>query len=173
MSGSRGNPGSTLVACCGQTPWLRLGLGPEFSSCLKLRSKFKRFIRGVLRSLLRAGHRSAMVALGVPCWGASPALLADTLITNALVIDGTGSAAAVGSVRLSGDRITAVGELTPNESDEIIDAGGLVLAPGFIDTHSHSDRLILAERDALAKITQDITSAVALREVKYSTELPI
>lgn len=142
MSGSRGNPASTLVACCGHAPWLRRELGPEF------------------RSLLRAGRRSAIVALGALCWGASPALLADTLITNARIIDGTGSAAAVGSVRLSGDRITAVGELTPNASDEIIDAGGLVLAPGFIDTHSHSDRLILTERDALAKITQGITTAV-------------
>ena len=46
------------------------------------------------------------------------------------------------------------------EGDDVIDAGGLILAPGFIDTHSHSDRLILTERDALAKIAQGITTAV-------------
>ena len=164
MSGSRDNSGSTLVACCGQAPWLRRGLGPEFSARLKLRSKFILVISAVLRSascaLLKAGRPSAIVVLGALCWSASPALLADTLITNARIIDGTGSAAVLGSVRLAGDRITAVGELTPHESDEIIDAGGLVLAPGFIDTHSHSDRLILTERDALAKITQGITTAV-------------
>jgi N-acyl-D-amino-acid deacylase len=87
-------------------------------------------------------------------------LLADTLIINARIIDGTGSGAVVGSVRLKDDRIKAVGELTSNASDDVIDAGGLVLAPGFIDTHSHSDRLILTERDALAKIAQGITTAV-------------
>lgn len=164
MSGSFGALGSTFTARSGQMSAVRLSLSPEFSACLKLRSKFKLLIGGVLRSLLcsllKAGSRKAIVALGALCWGASPALLADTLITNARIIDGTGSAPIVGSVRLSGDRITAVGKLTPNESDEIIDAGGLVLAPGFIDTHSHSDRLILTERDALAKITQGITTAV-------------
>jgi N-acyl-D-amino-acid deacylase len=86
--------------------------------------------------------------------------LADTLITNARIIDGTGSAATLGSVRLSGDRIAALGDLSAGDADHIIDANGLVLAPGFIDTHSHSDRLILAERDALAKVTQGITTAV-------------
>ena len=86
--------------------------------------------------------------------------LADTLITNARIIDGTGSPATLGAVRLSGDRIVALGNLAAGDADHIIDANGLVLAPGFIDTHSHSDRLILAERDALAKITQGITTAV-------------
>ena len=86
--------------------------------------------------------------------------LADTLINNARIIDGTGSPARLGSVRFSGDRIAALGDLAAGDADHIIDANGLVLAPGFIDTHSHSDRLILAERDALAKITQGITTAV-------------
>ena len=90
----------------------------------------------------------------------APDLLSDTLIINARVIDGTGAKAINGSVRISGARIVAVGKLAPTESDTIIDARGLVLAPGFIDTHSHSDRLILTERDALAKITQGITTAV-------------
>ena len=63
--------------------------------------------------------------------GGSPALLADTLITNTRIIDGTGTPALTGSVRLSGNRINAVGELTPNDSDTVIDAGGLVLAPGL------------------------------------------
>ena len=86
--------------------------------------------------------------------------LADTLITNARIIDGTGSPVTLGSVRLSGDRIAALGDLAAGDADHIIDANGLVLAPGFIDTHSHSDGLILDERDALAKITQGITTAV-------------
>ena len=93
----------------------------------------------LFRSLLKVGRSSTIVALGAY---------------------GMDSAAVVGSVRLTGDRITAVGELAPGESEEVIDVGGLVLAPGFIDTHSHSDRLILTERDALAKITLGTITAV-------------
>lgn len=160
MRGSRSNPGCTLFACDEHTPWVRLPHCVTFSSEHKLKRKFKFLIGAICRSLLRAGQHTATVAFCALCLSASPALLADTLITNARIIDGTGSGAIVGSVRLTDDRITAVGELTPTESDDVIDAGGLVLAPGFIDTHSHSDRLILTERDALAKIAQGITTAV-------------
>jgi hypothetical protein len=113
----------------------------------------KLVIGAMVCSLLRVRRYSAIVALIALWLSAAPSILADTLITNARIIDGTGTPAIAGSVRLSGDRITAVGKLTPHESDAVIDASGLVLAPGFIDTHSHSDRLILTERDALAKIT--------------------
>ncbi len=87
-------------------------------------------------------------------------LLADTLIINARIIDGSGSPAMLGSVRLSGDRISALGDLTADGADQIIDANGLVLAPGFIDTHSHLDSSILSDRNALAMVTQGITTAV-------------
>jgi N-acyl-D-amino-acid deacylase len=103
----------------------------------------------------------ALITTMVVTWlTTASGVLADTLIINARIIDGTGSPATLGSVRLSGDRIAALGDLAAGDADHIIDANGLVLAPGFIDTHSHSDRLILAERDALAKITQGITTAV-------------
>ena len=103
----------------------------------------------------------ALITIMVVTWlTTASGVLADTLITNARIIDGTGSPATLGSVRLSGDRIAALGDLAAGDADHIIDANGLVLAPGFIDTHSHADQLILAERDALAKITQGITTAV-------------
>ncbi len=160
MRGSHSNPCCTLFACDEYKPWVRLPHSVTFSSGHKLKRKFKLLIGAICCSLLKAERHTATVAFGALCLTASPALLADTLIINARIIDGTGSGPVVGSVRLRDDRITAVGELTPNESDDVIDAGGLVLAPGFIDTHSHSDRLILTERDALAKIAQGITTAV-------------
>ena len=160
MRGSHSSPCCKLFACDEHTPWVRLPRSVTFSSGHKLKRKFKLLIGAICRSLLKAERHTATVAFGALCLTASPALLADTLLINARIIDGTGSGAAVGSVRLRDDRITAVGELTPNKSDDVIDAGGLVLAPGFIDTHSHSDRLILTERDALAKIAQGITTAV-------------
>ena len=61
------------------------------------------------------------------------------LITGARVIDGTGGPSRSVSVRVEGDRIEAMGELEPHPGDLVMDASGLVLAPGFIDTHSHAD----------------------------------
>ena len=109
------------------------------------------------RATWRRGKNAAMVMVWLSI---APPIFANTLIINAHIIDGTGSSVMLGSVRLSGDRIVAVGDVVQEDADHIIDAKGLTLAPGFIDTHSHSDRLILAERDALAKITQGITTAV-------------
>lgn len=84
-----------------------------------------------------------------------------TIIRNASVIDGTGRAAQRVDVRIEGDRITGVGRFEPAAGDRIVDAAGLALAPGFIDTHSHHDRGLADRRDALAMVSQGITTIVA------------
>jgi N-acyl-D-amino-acid deacylase len=84
----------------------------------------------------------------------------EVLITNALVVDGTGSPGRRVSVRVQGDRIAAVGDLQPQSSERVIDAGGLVLAPGFIDTHSHADDGLANHPDALAVVSQGITTII-------------
>ncbi|HKW47205.1 MAG TPA: serine hydrolase, partial [Gemmatimonadaceae bacterium] len=83
-----------------------------------------------------------------------------TLIVNAKVIDGTGAAARDAEVRILNGRINAIGHWTRNPSDRVIDAHGLTLAPGFIDTHSHHDRGLLQHRDALGAVSQGITTIV-------------
>ena len=83
-----------------------------------------------------------------------------TLIVHAKVLDGTGAGPRQANVRIAGDRIVAVGDLQPESADSVVDAGGLVLAPGFIDTHSHADRQIFDHRDALAAVSQGITTIV-------------
>jgi N-acyl-D-aspartate/D-glutamate deacylase len=83
-----------------------------------------------------------------------------TLITGATVVDGTGQPGFEADVRIEGDRIVAVGDLKPKADEPIIDAEGLVLAPGFIDTHSHADYDITEHPDALADISQGITTVV-------------
>lgn len=90
---------------------------------------------------------------------------ATTLIRNALIIDGRGTPGRRGDVRLSGDRILAVGTLAPMATDQVIDAHGLALAPGFIDTHSHHDRGLVGNRaagprSALAMVSQGVTTIV-------------
>ena len=62
------------------------------------------------------------------------------LIRNAVLIDGTGAPGRQAAVRITGDRIAEVGDLFPRRNEAVIDAAGLTLAPGFIDTHSHHDR---------------------------------
>jgi len=79
------------------------------------------------------------------------------VITGARVIDGTGRPSKSVSVRVEGDRIDAVGELEPRPGDLVVDAEGLVLAPGFIDTHSHADS---AEPHVLAQAEGAISQGV-------------
>ena len=83
-----------------------------------------------------------------------------TVITNALVIDGSGSPGRRMSVRVVGDRIAAVGEFQPRAGENVVDAGGLVLAPGFIDTHTHADGGLDDRPDALAVVSQGITTVI-------------
>jgi N-acyl-D-amino-acid deacylase len=63
-------------------------------------------------------------------------------------------------VRVEGDRIAAVGDLTPRSGEAVVDARGLVLAPGFIDTHSHADDDLFDHPDALAVVSQGITTII-------------
>ena len=75
-----------------------------------------------------------------------------TVIVNAQVADGTGAALRTANVRIVGDRIERIGAFEPQSNDAVIDARGLVLAPGFIDMHNHSDeapgeRAACASRD--------------------------
>ena len=97
-----------------------------------------------------------VLALGV----SAPSTQASTLIINARLIDGTGAPERAASVRVDGDRIVAVGELRPTAGEAMVDAKGLVLAPGFIDTHSHAAGSIFDHPEALGAVSQGITTVV-------------
>jgi N-acyl-D-amino-acid deacylase len=83
-----------------------------------------------------------------------------TLIVNANVIDGTGAPARAADVRIVDGRIAAIGHWTRDPHDHVVDARGLTLAPGFIDTHSHHDRGLLTHPDALGAVSQGTTTIV-------------
>lgn len=82
------------------------------------------------------------------------------VITNASVLDGTGADARNVNVRIEGDSIAAVDVSPPPEGYEVIDGSGFTLAPGFIDPHSHGDDDLFTHRDALAAVSQGITTIV-------------
>ena len=84
----------------------------------------------------------------------------DLLIGNALLVDGTGAPARVTDVRVRGDRILEIGALAAGAGETEIEADGLVLAPGFIDTHSHHDRGLTERGNALAAVSQGITTII-------------
>lgn len=83
-----------------------------------------------------------------------------TLIMNVRVVDGTGAAARDASVRIEDDRVVEVGDLAAVAGEDVVDGHGLVLAPGFIDTHTHFDRGLEEDPAALGAVSQGITTAI-------------
>jgi len=82
----------------------------------------------------------SIVAVGLLGCEESPQQSAQSgfLIQNATIVDGTGAKATHGNIRVVGERIVEIGEaLEAREGDQLIDATGLVVAPGFIDMHAH------------------------------------
>ncbi len=84
----------------------------------------------------------------------------DLVIRNARIFDGTGASAVEGDLAVSGDRIAAIGSSLDCNASEEIDAGGKALAPGFIDAHTHDDRIVLAEPSMACKVSQGVTTVV-------------
>lgn len=86
----------------------------------------------------------------------------DFIIKNGRMLDGTGTPWYRTDIAISGDRIVKVGDLSDGQAKEIIDAGGLYVAPGFIDTHSHAYRGLPDQELSYAKplLAQGITSII-------------
>ena len=101
----------------------------------------------------------AAVSLLTACRGgeADPGAL---LFSDVTLVDGSGADGRSVDVRVRDGRVAAVGQLEPTGGESTIDGTGLVLAPGFIDAHSHHDRGLDEMPDAVAAVSQGITTIV-------------
>src|SRR2546430_11225441 len=78
-----------------------------------------------------------LLCLAVPA--AEPAVEADFVVRGATLYDGSGAPGVKGDLAIKGERIVAVGQFETAGKPKVLDAAGLVVAPGFIDLHTHSD----------------------------------
>lgn len=85
---------------------------------------------------------------------------ADLVLSNGLVIDGTGGPARPGDVAIGAGEILAVGAPGSLGGRRVVDVAGKAVAPGFIDVHTHDDRAVLSDPDMLPKISQGVTTVV-------------
>ncbi len=84
--------------------------------------------------------------------------VSSTIIVGATIYDGTGGEGFIGNVRFDGDQITDIGAILPVDGETVIDADGLVLTPGFIDTHAHYFEAEGKFRDMGAVLSQGVTT---------------
>jgi N-acyl-D-amino-acid deacylase len=118
------------------------------------------------RILIGTGAAAAAVLLGAILHAAPPSIPPpseerfDLLIRDARIVDGTGAARRGGDIGVRGDRIAAVGDLSGARADRVVDAAGRVLAPGFIDVHTHVEGNLPARPDAENLIADGVTTVV-------------
>ncbi len=84
----------------------------------------------------------------------------DLLITNGTIVDGSGGAGYKADVAIKGDRIIRIGNLRSTTATRVIDAAGLVVAPGFIDMLGQSESFVLIDPRAMSKVMQGVTTEV-------------
>ncbi|NLH46386.1 MAG: D-aminoacylase [Acholeplasmataceae bacterium] len=95
------------------------------------------------------------------------------MIKNGMIVDGTGRQGYLGNIVVDDGLITEIGNINPQVFDKEIDANGLVVAPGFIDTHSHSDLEILVKQHIEPKIRQGVTTEILGQDGISMAPLPL
>ncbi|AUT65069.1 N-acyl-D-amino-acid deacylase family protein [Paraburkholderia terrae] len=85
----------------------------------------------------------------------------DVILRHGELIDGTGAARYSADLGVLGERIAAIGDLSRDTSNTVIDAQGQIVAPGFIDSHTHDDAFVLSVPSVEPKVCQGVTTVIA------------
>jgi N-acyl-D-aspartate/D-glutamate deacylase len=111
--------------------------------------------------MVRANVVAVALVTGVASYGAymlrAQGSAYDVLIRGGHIVDGTGNPWFAGDVGIKGGRIVAVGRIPNATASRVVDARGRIVAPGFIDLHTHSDIALLAAGAAESKVRQGVT----------------
>lgn len=102
----------------------------------------------------------AFAATALSSYGPARPLDFDVLIRGGTVVDGSGAPGVRADVGISGDSIAAIGDLSGRAAARVIDATGLVVAPGFIDMLGWSNHTILVDNRGVSKVTQGVTTEI-------------
>lgn len=84
----------------------------------------------------------------------------ELLIRGGTVIDGTRAPRFAADVGIRAGQVAAMGDLSGHGADEIIDARGRIVAPGFIDSHTHDDEAVFSQADMTFKLSQGVTTVI-------------
>jgi N-acyl-D-amino-acid deacylase len=90
--------------------------------------------------------------------------MADVLLRGGLVVDGSGAPSRQADVAIEGERVSAIGDLASMTAAVDVDASGLVVAPGFVDTHAHSDGVLLWDPQHANGVQQGITTEIIAQD---------
>ncbi|MFT4844431.1 MAG: N-acyl-D-amino-acid deacylase [Planctomycetota bacterium] len=112
--------------------------------------------RTFLKQSLIASSAAAMAPLGA-CRSVAPASQLDLVLRGGTIVDGTGKAGFVADIGMRGDRIVVIGAI-PGGDHRVVDASGLVVAPGFIDVHAHTD--LRRQPKGPSKVYQGVTTDI-------------
>jgi N-acyl-D-aspartate/D-glutamate deacylase len=110
-----------------------------------------------MRKSLRVGFVVLAIAAARLAWLDAQEPAFDVIVRGGHIVDGTGNPWFAGDVAVRGDRISAVGNLSNAKARREIDARGFVVAPGFIDMHTHSDQPLLDDGNAESKVREGVT----------------
>ncbi|MBI4306577.1 MAG: amidohydrolase family protein, partial [Chloroflexi bacterium] len=84
----------------------------------------------------------------------------DIVVTGGTVVDGTGNPGYRADVGIKGKRISAIGDLSEATAARVIDANGMMVSPGFVDTHAHSDGALLTDPQHANGLRQGVTTEI-------------
>jgi N-acyl-D-amino-acid deacylase len=115
-------------------------------------------------------RRCVLIVLISPFLSAQQPLF-DLIIANGRIVDGAGGPWYTGDIAIKGDTIAAIGKFDPKSAARTIEAKGLVVAPGFIDIHTHARRGIFLDPAAQNYIRQGVTTLMEGND--GSSPLPI
>ncbi len=112
------------------------------------------------RRFLRESGAAALGAALLPFPRIHAQMEFDLVVRGAMLIDGTGGPPWRADIGVTGDAIAALGSISPEQARRVLDASGLAVSPGFIDTHTHSDDSILRYPTADSRVRQGVTTEI-------------